>query len=174
MVEHLAAPDAPIVWTDASQKSLRLDRVKVRVDRADYGEVRGKDARNTVIVSGENYLILTLNVQNQRGEPIEYRSWYGGQFASPAGPRFARLTDSKGRPFEMIQFGDVSRVKGHTAEASLSPNDEVEDVLIFVIPPEVKRELIPHFKLELPAEAVGVEGTFRFEVPRDMIIDFHL
>ena len=49
---------------------------------------------------------------------------------------------------------------------------EIEDVVVFAIPEGVDRRTIRHFRLELPAEAYGGSGVYRFEIPRQSIQGF--
>jgi hypothetical protein len=47
----------------------------------------------------------------------------------------------------------------------LAYKDTAEDVVIFVIPTTVNRRAIRCFRLDLPAEACGGTGSYRFEIP---------
>jgi len=52
-------------------------------------------------------------------------------------------------------------VAGHVRTASLAPGKYVEDVLVFEPPAADVQSL----RLELPAEACGRSGVFRFQIP---------
>ena len=172
IVEVVPAPvaQAPPHWSDADRVSLRSDRIKVRVDRVEYGEVRGKDANRTVIISdAANYLQVFLNVKNHAPHECEYVSWYGNAFGQADDPQVARLTDNQDRAYQIMTFTDVVAIRGHTPRAVLGALEEADDVVIFEIPSEVDWSTIEYFHLELPALAFGNTGSYRFRIPRSMI-----
>jgi hypothetical protein len=155
-------------WADAAGNTVvRINSVSVDVDYVEYGEVRAKDTSRRVIVSdSKDYLQIYLTISNQAPRPIRYASWYGNTFDSDGRMVAATLVDDRGRSYEMREFRSVAGVRGHTDRADLAPRESVSDVVIFAIPPTLERRDIRYFHLELPAEAYGGSGMYRFEIPR--------
>jgi hypothetical protein len=151
-------------WTNAAEKALRINQIRVRVVRAEWGHARGKDESNAVVISPGEYLTIALNIENQKSEDIVYRSWY------THGSERVRLKDDRGNSYALVHFGDVQKVRWHVDEQPLEPLNDLNDVLIFQIPGD--RSGIQHFELELSPEATGTQWGYRFLVPRSMIRDF--
>ncbi len=66
----------------------------------------------------------------------------------------------------MRDFRSVAGVRGHTDQAELEHRESVSDVVIFEIPSRLDRREIRYFRLELPAEAYGGSGIYRFQISR--------
>jgi hypothetical protein len=144
-----------------------INSVSVDVDYVEYGEVRAKDASRRVVVSdAKDYLQIFLTITNRASQPIRYSSWYGSTFDSGGSGVSASLVDDQGRSYEMRNFRSVSGVRGHTDRADLKHRESVSDVVIFEIPSTLNRREIRYFRLELPAEAYGRSGVYRFQIPR--------
>lgn len=165
-------------WTDASKKNKvqRLDDIKVRVTRVEFGEVLAKDATGTVQSSeGSLFLQVFVRVENGTKREVDYRSWYGNMFTLDGRKSVATLVDNADRKYQMMTFGDVIMVKGHVPEAQLKTKNigydqkHVDDVIIFEVPADVVPEQVNYFRLELPAAAVGYKGRYRFQIPGSMI-----
>ncbi|MBC8875862.1 MAG: hypothetical protein H8E44_41075 [Planctomycetes bacterium] len=161
-------------WSNMAQGIvINMNDVAVDVDYVGYGEVRAKDEDNQVIVSQDkNYLRVYVNIKNLRPTVLRYNSWYGNSFSSEGGHVAATLVDDGGQQYEMLTFTGVTEVHGHTREAVLSTNEVAKDVLVFVIPRTIDRTTIGYFRLDLPAEAYGDAGIYRFEIPRRVIRGF--
>ncbi|HND52296.1 MAG TPA: hypothetical protein PLV92_07860 [Pirellulaceae bacterium] len=173
VLDVAAQPDDEPRWSDASKYSLRLNAVKVRIERANYGEVFTRDdSRRPVVSDAENFLTIYVEVANQRSEKIDYRSWYSHIFPVKGVPRPAELADNTGRSFVVKKFTNVTGVRGHVHEISTSKSELIHDVLVFEIPPDVDRGEIEWFHLELPAAAYGDRGSYCFEIPVKMIEGF--
>ncbi len=155
-----------ITWTDAASKSAASGNVKVGVERVEFGPVRARDARNMMQISDQtNFLQVFVSVENRGSGEVNYESWYGNR-RHPA-----KLTDSAGKVYPMITFGDVTNIRGHTPSATLGKHDEAGDVMVFEIPEGAKVMSAEAFRLELPGGACGVAGTFRFRIPGSMLVD---
>lgn len=152
---------------------IHLNDVAVDVEYVGYGDVRAKDENNRVIVSQErNYLQVYINIKNLGPTPLRYNSWYGNSFVSDDGPVGATLVDDSDRQYEMLSFTGVTEVQGHTRRALLGMNEVAKDVLVFVIPSSVNPRTIGYFHLDLPADAYGGAGVYRFEIPRRAVQGF--
>lgn len=157
-------------WSDASQCSQRLHAVKVRVKHAAYGPVRTRDGSRRVVVDEErSYLILYVNVKNQRETPVNYKSWYGTPQRLGRQLRSVELTDSNGQFYPLKLFPEANGVHGHVPQATLALRDEVNDALVFSIPPAVDRSQIEWLHVSLPAAAYGEPGAYHFEIPISMV-----
>jgi hypothetical protein len=82
------------------------------------------------------------------------------------------LADEDGRQFEPFRVSRFHSIEWHVAEDSLERGLELDDRLVFILPPDVNHDLAEAFLLELPAAAIGREGTYRFRVPVTMIEGF--
>ena len=162
----------PHRWLPAGEGALRLGKTKVEVVRAEWSEARGKDASGMVIISDQRFLHVILRIENTDLEPIEYHSWYGNDFPLRDGAVRVRLTDNVGRDYPWVIFDDLERVRWHLPLATIEPRKYIEDVIIFEVPPEIDRGSVEYLRLSLPAAALGREGFYYFELPRDMIVDF--
>ena len=138
-----------------------------------FGEVRARDAHNRVVVSDQrNYLQVYLKIKNLGAEPVQYVSWQGNSFAASGQQVRATLVDDQGRSYAMQEFAHVAGLQGHTPRAILANKEKAEDVVIFTIPESVDRRTVRYFRLELPAEAYGGSGVYRFEIPPQAIQGF--
>jgi hypothetical protein len=161
-------------WSRVSQGiAIDINSLAVDVHYVGYGEVRAKDAQNRVIVTDQkNYLQAYLKVKNLGSGPVPYVSWQGNAFTAGDRQVRATLVDDRRRSYPMQEFTHVAGLKGHTPRAILADKEEIEDVVVFTIPAGVDRRTIRHFRLELPAEAYGGSGVYRFEIPRQSIEGF--
>lgn len=161
-------------WADASRNAAQIiNGVKVSIEGIEYGEVYAKDSTNTVQASGQPFLQIQLHVENTTSEDVHYRSWYGNEF----GGRVAKVTDDSGRVYDMLTFGDVTRIQGHVPQATLKTSNQLndrkfaDDVLIYEVADGVDLSRVKYFRLELPAAAHGGNGTYRFQIPRSRMVD---
>ncbi len=161
-VEPPADDRAATHWSDAASKTLEIDDVRVRIDRAEWDVVRGRDRNGKIITSSEKYLSIIVNVCNRSRSDCLYESWHGGPYP-------AVLTDEDGRQLAPFQVPRFQSIEWHTPEETIERNLEVDDRLAFVVPPDLNHDSAEALLLELPAAAVGREGAFRFRLPTDMI-----
>ena len=161
-----------IHWSDASRYSARLTNIKVKVERAEHGEVRARTSDLDVQSSeDESFFQLSVNLLNQRSRPVTYTSWYGNEFEGEGGPFVAELKDDQGRAYPMLVFRDAAQVQGHTPGAEIGPNRSIRDTIVFEIPPDVDLDQVKYFRLSLPAAAFAERGALYFEIPRSMLRD---
>ncbi|HTN74538.1 MAG TPA: hypothetical protein VL096_04800 [Pirellulaceae bacterium] len=156
-------------WSNAAEESLIMNEVVVRVLSAELGEVRGRDGeRNTVVSNDPNLLTIRLRITSHRERPYQYRSWYTNDFETNQGRRTAQLHDEQGQIFvpHRIRWQEL---QNHTPSAELLKNDPITDVVIFQLPDAASRAPSSYYRLELPAAAYGKGGTYRFQIPGDMI-----
>ncbi len=165
---------AQIHWTDASRRAQRLGYLDVKVVQAKYGAVRVKDLNNEVITTDDsNLLAVTVSVHNRSRAPCEFRSWYAGGATDQDGVELLpELVDDAGRAYDLLRFDDVSSIQGQRLADEIEPRHEVQDTVVFLIPPETDRSALRYFHLTLPAHAIGSADFFRFEIPVGMIEGF--
>lgn len=161
-------------WSSVSRGvAIDINSLAVDVHYVGYGEVRAKDAQNRVIVSDQrNYLQAYLKIKNLGSRPVKYNSWQGNSFTAGDQQVRATLIDDQQRSYPMQEFAHVAGLKGHTPRSILAEKEEIDDVVVFTIPENVNRRTIRHFRLELPAEAYGGSGVYRFEIPRQSVQGF--
>ncbi len=158
-------------WVDASRSTARIARVVVRVRRVAFEPIVAKNRSNEVITSQQQkYLTVSVELTNRSTDISLYNSWYGNLFKNLRGDEVvASIEDDLGESLMMMTFDDVTGVKGHIEHVTMEPRDRAEDLLVFEVPDGFWRRDFRVLRLELPAEALGVHGAFRFEIPRDMI-----
>jgi len=165
VADESSATASRIRWTDASTNSLNLNRVQVRVRRAEWDVVRGRDASRKIVVSAAKYLSIYVNIKNHRMDRVAYKSRFSR-------PNKASLSDNRHRFYQEFRGSRFNAIELHVEDADLVPREDIDDRLIFIVPDTVDRDSIECFHLELPARAVGSDGTFYFEIPRDMVEGF--
>jgi hypothetical protein len=172
-LSSLANPqqDKAVRWTDATRAAQRKERVIVRVESASYGAVRAKDLNRQVITTDvDNLIALTVSVRNRDFEARAFKSWYGHTFEADSGDVIlAELFDDRERSYQMLKFDDVSSLEGQRLADEIEQGGFARDTLVFVVPKDVDRKKIKHFRLALPAVAVGLDGWYRFQIPVSMI-----
>jgi hypothetical protein len=161
-------------WSSVSRGiAIDINSLAVDVHYVGYGEVRAKDAQNRVVVSDQkNYLQAYLKLKNLGSGPVKYISWQGNSFTAGDQQVRATLIDDQQRSYPMQEFEHVAGLKGHTPRAILAEKEEIDDVVVFVIPETANRRTIRYLRLELPAEAYGGSGVYRFEIPRQSVQGF--
>jgi hypothetical protein len=152
-------------WADAVGKSLTIDDAGVKIDRVEWGNVRGRDSHGRVITSDDPYLSIIVTVRNRGRGNILYQSWHSG-------PHPAVLMDETNREFGRFHVPRFNAIEWHIPDEQLERGRRADDRLVFAIPDDVKHDSVTAFRLELPAEAVGREGVFRFRIPVEMIEGF--
>ena len=85
-----------------------------------------------------------------------------------AGKNAATLTDNFGNPYKPFKVNVAlgEEIPGQiSAETSIYPEKNIEDLLVF----EPPLENIEFLRLELPAAACGMTGTLHLQIPKSMI-----
>ncbi|TWT29663.1 zinc ribbon domain-containing protein [Blastopirellula retiformator] len=158
-----------INWSDASKKSKILDGLKVKVHHVDWGEVRGHDEQGELQTSGRPFMVVYLEIGNRSGKPIHFKTWYGTEFKSPAGFRTAQLSDEQRNIYYPTRFDDIARLKWNTPEKTFEPKEDGTDSIVFDVGEDFNPKTVQNLYLDLPGQAIGEGGSFRFKIPRSMI-----
>jgi hypothetical protein len=169
-----AAASAEVPWTDAATHSQRIGPVTVKVERVVYGALRAKDLNNQVITTQDtNLLGITLSVYNRGTKERVFQNWYGHAFVDANNQQqVAELLDNQQRAYSLLKFDDVSHIEGQRLMDTIRPQQTAQDTVVFLIPEETDRDDIEYFRLSLPGAAVGLQETYRFQVPVSMIVGF--
>jgi hypothetical protein len=162
---RIAQERAEAAWADAVGKSLEIDRASIKIDRAEWGLVRGRDSHGQIITSDDPYLSIIVTIRNHSRSPFLYQSWHSG-------PHPAVLMDETNREFGRFQVPRFKAIEWHIPDERLERGQRSADRLVFAIPTDVKHDSVAAFRLELPAEAVERQGVFRFRIPVEMIEGF--
>lgn len=150
-------------WTDASNAAIQREDVWVKVSSARLERV-GLESQGRRLLSDQRYLVIRVQLANNGVERvIEYKSWRGYQSAS--GNARVVLQDSAGRTIASAGFPADTHLVGAVREARIFPDKSLDDLLVFQ-PPVGDYQ---HLDLILPGQAVGVQGDFRFRIPRSMV-----
>jgi hypothetical protein len=147
---------------DMEVGGIRLAGVQVRVLRAyqDQPRLVGQLKKPE---RPERALTILVRVSNVgTGGNVVYHSW--GSAVKAGADHAPTLRDSQGRTYTLKDFGPGVAVQGRFHDKELAPGKKVDDPLVFPQPAAAE-----YFVLELPASAVGSEGSFRFKIPQEKI-----
>ncbi len=145
-------------WADASRAAVQQGTIRVQVTGAAVGPVRLVAPKPKF--TKERYLTVGVRVQHLgHGGPVEYEHW--GLPAARGVPPPA--LDAGGRRLAPVEL-DPEQPAGRADLVRLFPGKAVEDVLVFPAPAAPGP-----LRLELPAEAWGGRGAFRFQIPASMV-----
>ncbi|MEX1039869.1 MAG: hypothetical protein WDZ51_04520 [Pirellulaceae bacterium] len=160
-----------VKWIDAKKSSATMQGFKVKVNHADWGEVRGRDENNNLITSeGRPYIVVYLELANRSNKTFPFKSWYGNEFTTENGAlRTAQLSDDHKNVYYPLRFDDLKQLKWHTPSKSFSPAEEGTDSIVFDVPENFDPAQLDGLYLDLPGEAVGHSGSYRFRIPKSMI-----
>lgn len=149
-------------WLDASKSAIRREDVGVRISSAKI--VGPREIQEVLGLSGRprrTYLLVVVDVENLSGDrQLEYTRWGSGSSIS----RRVRLSDNLDKTYRMTRFVEAG-ARGPSTSAPIGPSERIEDLLVFQRPAEG----VEFLRLELPAAALGMQGTLRFKIPREMI-----
>ncbi|UUO04811.1 zinc-ribbon domain-containing protein [Blastopirellula sp. J2-11] len=156
-------------WSDASKSAKYMDGLRVKVHHIDWGEVRGQDEKGELVTSGRPFMVVYLELANRSNKPIDFKTWYGTEFKSPAGFRTAQLSDEQRNIYYPLRFDDIAKLKWNTPEKTFEPKEEGTDSVVFDVGENFDPKTVQNLYLDLPGQAIGDGGSFRFKVPRSMI-----
>lgn len=154
--DQLGSPDAGV---DATRFALQRSGVRVRVLSASAGPLRLEGKKPTF--TKERYLAVELAIQHLGSAgAITVVPW--GSSAPRAVPN-VRLAVG-GKPLAPADPGPAAGLGRLTGETALPPGGAVTARLLFPDDP-----LADWLVLDLPAEAWGQSGAFRFRIPKSMV-----
>src|SRR5262249_16830781 len=148
---------------DASRAVLERNRLRVEVLSAAVGPVEVRGHGNQIQLSKEHYLTIWLRVQRVR-DGKEFAADVRGPRDVPVGRPRLRLTDAAGREFAAQDLDLAVTTAGSERRSAVFPVSVIDDVAVFEPPPPG----VDALRLEVPADAWGGTGVFRFTIPRSM------
>jgi len=161
-------------WTNAAKFGQRLQTLTVKIERAKFGALRVKNLSNEVVSTrDDNLLGIVISVRNHGPRTYPFKNWYGHAFVADNGGQVAaELIDDHDRAYSLLKFDDVRGIEGQSEADEIGPRETVHDTVVFRIPDGADRDAIDGFRLVLPAAAMGLSGSFRFQLPTSMIEAF--
>jgi hypothetical protein len=163
--DHIHEPARPAgdEALPADRAGVRLGNGQVRVLRVVSGPV-ALSGRPEKPLPPENNLTVVLRVANvgTKGR-LPYESW--GAALRTRAAHAPILRDKRGSSYALTDFGPGVTVPGRFRSKDLLPGKFVNDRLVFPEPAAGAEE----FVLELPATAIGGEGTLKFKILRSQI-----
>jgi hypothetical protein len=151
-------------WVDAADNDVRRQDVRLRIVSATVGTVELRRGEERPIASKTKHLILKLlvSLEGERARSLPYEPWANTKQSPSKHP--ATLTDNKDQSYPQDTF-DPLKVPGRGEKIVSVVGAQIREVLVY---PAAAAEA-ESLRLELPASAYGLEGTFRFEIPHRMI-----
>lgn len=151
-------------WVDASANAVKHGDVRVQIVSARIGSVDLKRQSSTR-ASAERYLTIRVRASYEGVifQQTPYQPWADRADSPSKHP--PTLTDTQGHTFAQKTFDSGWKVAGRADVDALNPGHQVKEVLVYPVP---GRD-VEYLRLMLPASAFGLDGEFRFQVPRSMI-----
>ncbi len=148
------------LWVDASQDALHRGDVRLRIRSAVVGPLEFEPISGKKPPAARG-LVIGLRITNTGlSRKVSYTRWRERQEDRPI------LRDDQGKSYAEKVFSGGWIVKGSGHSATIPTAKSLDDELVFEAPPPTIRSL----RLELPASAVGSDGMFQMELPRQMIV----
>ncbi|MHC2070945.1 MJ0042-type zinc finger domain-containing protein [Bremerella sp. T1] len=162
--------DIYVKWIPA-KNSATMQGFKVKVNHVDWGEVRGRDEAGELVTSnGRPYMNVYLELANRSDKTFQFKSWYGNEFTTQNGAiRTAQLSDDDKNMYYPLKFDDLADLKWWTPSKTFDPLEEGTDCIVFDVPEDFDPNKVENLYLDLPGEAVGQSGSYRFKIPKSMI-----
>lgn len=154
------SPD--VEWLDHGARGM-LGDVEVQIEsvKMDYPTF---DDLGEVAKSETPLLTIRLWIRNtSRSTSNVYRGWSGA--GSLTDSHAAKLLDHRELTIRPPDLRPGTTIQGQLVNQSISPGEQVPDLLVFV-PPTVAFDFL---LLELPGEAVGAPGALHFRIPADFV-----
>jgi hypothetical protein len=156
MVMDNVPPDA--VWTDAKEAA-EIGDVRVKIVNVKLGKVPLKRMRGTQKSSTNDYMTVTLSIENRSpNRDLIYQGW-----GSVGDTSYVR--DNLGQLLSRAQFGTMRPDGQADPFRSIQRGTTLRDVIVFSRPEEGFKNL----RLALPAQTIGGNGYFRFDIPASMV-----
>jgi hypothetical protein len=109
--------------------------------------------------TAERGLYVALRIANDSHDTVKYRSW-SWPLPGDKSPG-ATLKDIHDKSYKLRTIQPGREVTGQVGEATLRPQSDVDDLLIF----EAPASAITTMRLDLPLTSVGGTGTAHFVIP---------
>jgi hypothetical protein len=140
-------------WADASRVALQQGGINVQVLGVSVRRVGPKSPTANKLPPGD-YQFLRL-----RSQVMDASSGSASDKATP------RLTDVAGKAYRLCDVQEIAALPNER-RSSVFPVELQDQVLVFEAPARPE-----DLRLELPAEAWGGKGAFRFSIPVSMVHD---
>jgi hypothetical protein len=154
-------------WVNAAENAIRRADIRVQIVSATLGLVDLKQGPQKLAApSKAKHLILQVAIvcEGPRAPQLQYEPWADLVMSPSTFP--AGLTDEKGRKLIQDTFDAKLTVVGRGEKKRFQTGSQIREVLVFAVPPADAQSL----RLELPAGAYQLDGAFRFQIPRSMLV----
>ncbi|HEV7281515.1 MAG TPA: hypothetical protein VGN57_15040 [Pirellulaceae bacterium] len=166
-----SGPPQEIVWSDVSKNAMQtIGGVGVKVVQPSVGKARARDAGNRVVLTGNDYLRIGIEVESFKKGTYEYVSWYGREIEQFDGPDRVRLYDASDAELTPHVFADVKDLEGHTPRKTLESRDSLRDALYFDLPEGKSVEDLGDLRLVIPYDSKTGNARYGFKIPNGMIV----
>jgi hypothetical protein len=151
-------------WVDAATHAMQTHDLRVQVAAVQIGKVKLQEQKKEFL-SSQKFLAIQLQIGYHGAalERLDYEPW--ADVASAPSKNPAVLMDASGRTYLQVTLDAGTWVAGRGEHLFLTAGRQVRETLIFAVPPTPVEDL----RLRLPAAAFGIDGEFRFKIPRSMV-----
>ncbi|MDA0253752.1 MAG: hypothetical protein O3A18_02605 [Planctomycetota bacterium] len=150
----------PKRWADATRIVLTRGDVSMKVTGVQLGNTTRLGINGKQEVGP--YLLIGLRVNNRSStKKVDFKGWSNGlDFLGPK----CSLVDEHGNNYAQMRAAIGETWDGPIPRETIAPRGRMIDLLIFEPPVDAAQEL----RLEVPAAPLGLEGWYRFRIPRLM------
>ncbi len=150
----------PKRWADATKIVLTRGEVSMKVTGVRLGNTARLGIQGKQEVGP--YLLIGLRVNNRsETRKVDFKGWSNGlDFLGPK----CSLVDEHGNDYAQMRATIGETWDGPVPRETIAPRGIMLDLLIFEPPVNAAKEL----HLEIPAAPLGLEGWYRFSIPRQM------
>jgi hypothetical protein len=151
-------------WVDASTHAMQTRDLRVQIASVQFAQIKLKDGKREFLSPQKCLAIqLLIGYHGAAVQRLDYEPWADIADAPSKNPPV--LTDASSRTYPQMKFEAATRVAGRGEHLFLTTGRQVRETLIFAVPGTPTEDL----RLRLPAAAFGLEGEFRFRIPRAMM-----
>ena len=152
-------------WVDASASAIQRNDLRVRIASVKTGLVALLEDKKPVVSRAPHLMIqVQVSYEGVARQNVPIETWADGSQAVSKHPPI--LTDNLKHSYQQTVFEQTLTVvaRGETSDYLTSGRMNTQ-MLIFADPPAE----VEFLRLELPGAALGLTGSFRFQIPRGMI-----
>jgi hypothetical protein len=153
-------------WVDAQTEAVQQHDVKVAVTSVRIDALPPRPGVKQV-GPAPKYLLISLRVAYLCQDPLQalnYEPWVDLVDMPSRNPPV--LVDQQERPYTLVALDPSWSIPGRRRDNALVAGGELRELLVYPLPGAD----VEYLRLELPAAALGLPGSYRFQIARGMIL----